>query len=524
MDLFFNGVIDSLNTKTTAMAVDGIKIVAIGSDVDILNLESPSSRKINLNKKIVWPGLIDSHLHFDMYSQSLAQVKCETNTIEECLTLVREKAKRTPPGQWITGQGWNQNTWGSFGNVSQLDSVSGQNPVFLADKSIHAAWVNSAALKIAQIEKDTPDPVGGSIQKDPEGNPTGILFENAVNFVEKCIPLITDSQRLEYMLNGQKSLHRLGLIGIHDFDRSDCFSTLQEMHQAGTLNLRVTKSIPIQELDNAIAIGLRTGFGDPHLHMGSVKLFADGALGPQTAAMLMPYEGTSDNFGTLLLKADEIFEIGMKATTHGWSLAIHAIGDKANNEVLNGLAMIRQFEIANGLPQRLHRIEHLQLLHPDDLKKVIDTGVIASMQPIHILSDMFTADKHWGKRSRMAYAFGSLLKSGTHLILGSDAPVESPNPFIGISAAVTRRRENGDPGLSGWYPEERISIGDAKKAYSEIPAFVSGQGNRFGQIKAGLAADFIILPRNPGTIDPMELSHLLPEQVFVDGNCVFEIG
>ena len=413
---------------------------------------------------------------------------------------------------------------GRFGNVSQLDSVSGQHPVFLADKSIHAAWVNSAAMKVAQIDKDTPDPEGGSILRDADGKPTGILFENAVNLVEKMIPSITSSQRLEYMLKGQKSLHRLGLIGIHDFDRTDCFSTLQEMHQSGTLTLRVTKSIPLQDLDNAISIGLRTGFGDPHLHMGSVKLFADGALGPQTAAMLMPYEGTSDNFGTLLLKADDIFEIGMKATTHGWSLAIHAIGDKANNEVLNGVAMIRQYEIANGLSQRLHRIEHLQLLHPDDVQKAKDIAIIASMQPIHILSDMFTADKHWGKRSRMAYAFGSLLKSGTHLIFGSDAPVESPNPFIGISAAVTRRRENGDPGISGWYPDERISIIDAKKAYSQIPALVSGQGNQFGQLNAGLAADFIILPRNPEIIDPMELSQLLPEQVYVDGNCVFELG
>jgi predicted amidohydrolase YtcJ len=524
MNLYFNGVIDSLKTQATAMAVEGKKILAIGTDAEILNLDNPSCRKFNLNKKTVWPGLTDSHLHFDMYSQSLTQVKCETNTIDECLNLVREKVKHTHLGEWITGQGWNQNTWGGFGNVSQLDLASGQYPVFLADKSIHAAWVNSTALKIAQIDKYTPDPEGGSIQKDKDGNPTGILFENAVNLVEKLIPPITSSQRLECMLKGQKSLHRLGLIGIHDFDRAECFSTLQEMNQSGTLTLRVTKSIPIHDLDHAISIGLRTGFGDPHLHMGSVKLFADGALGPQTAAMLTPYENTTDNFGTLLLKADEIFEIGMKATSQGWSLAIHAIGDKANNEVLNGLAMVRQFEIANGIPQRLHRIEHLQLIHPDDLQKAKDVAVIASMQPIHILSDMFTADKHWGKRSRKAYAFSSFLKSGIHLIFGSDAPVESPNPFVGISAAVTRRRENGDPGASGWYPEERISLAEAKKAYSETPAFVSERGNGFGQIKAGFAADFLILPDNPEILEPMELSQILPEQVFVDGNCVFEIG
>ena len=296
MDLFFNGVIDSLNTRASAMAVNEGKIIAIGNDVEILNLEDPRSRKINLNKKTIWPGLIDSHLHFDMYSQSLAQLKCETNTLEECLQLVKEKANHTPPGDWITGQGWNQNTWGGFGNASQLDSVCEKNPVFLADKSIHAAWVNSLALKLAEIDETTPDPDGGTIQRDATGRPTGILLENAVNLVEKRIPPITSSQRLEYMLQGQKSLHRLGLIGIHDFDRADCFYALQEMQLAGTLTLRVTKSIPISDLETSISIGLRTGFGNDHLHMGSVKLFADGALGPQTAAMLKPYEGTTNKY------------------------------------------------------------------------------------------------------------------------------------------------------------------------------------------------------------------------------------
>ena len=457
-------------------------------------------------------------------SQSLAQLKCETDTLEDCLQLVKAKAHNTPSGDWITGQGWNQNTWGGFGNASQLDSVCETNPIFLADKSIHAAWVNSLALKLAEIDETTPDPDGGAIQRDAKGKPTGILFENAVNLIERGIPPITASQRLEFMLQGQKSLHKLGLIGIHDFDRADCFYALQEMQSAGALTLRVTKSIPIDDLDASISIGLRTGFGTDHLHMGSVKLFADGALGPQTAAMLKPYEGTEIKFGTLLLTADETFETGIKATSHGWNLAIHAIGDKANNEVLNGLAMVRQYEIANGLPQRFHRIEHLQLLHPDDVQKARDIAVIASMQPIHILSDMFTADKHWGKRSRLAYAFGTLQKSGIQLTFGSDAPVESPNPFVGISAAVTRRRDNGDPGVSGWYPLEKISLLNARDAYSKIPSLVSGRAHRFGQLKPGLAADFMILPQNPESIATDALSSLLPEKVYVDGNCVFDVG
>jgi predicted amidohydrolase YtcJ len=522
VDLYFNGIIDSEATRATAMAVQDGKITAIGSDAEILSMEKPGCKKFNLEGKTVWPGLIDSHLHFDMYSQSLTQVKCETITVEECLELVRMKSKSTPPGEWITGQGWNQNIWGKFGTSSQLDTVSGDCLVFLSDKSIHAAWVNSAALVIAGIDKNTPDPDGGEIQRDSKGNPTGILFENAVNLVEKLIPPISMSKRLEYMRDAQKSLHSLGLTGIHDFDRMECLYALQELHKSGELTLRVTKGIPVETLDQAIAIGLQSGFGDPHLHLGSVKLFADGALGPQSAAMLLPYEDTTDKFGTLLLRADDVFELGMKATLHGWSLAIHAIGDKATNEVLNGLAMVRQYEISQQIPQKNHRIEHLQLLHPDNFSKARDTGVIASMQPIHILSDMDTADKHWGKRARGAYAFASLLNNGTKVIFGSDAPVESPNPFIGIGAAVTRRRANDETRKDGWYPAEKISVNQAKIAYTEMPASISGYQNHFGRLKANLAADFIILQGNPETIDKSEINTLLPEKVVVDGNCVFE--
>jgi predicted amidohydrolase YtcJ len=521
MEIFYNGIIDSLKTRATGIAIDDKRIIAIGTDSEVLALETPVSKKIDLAGKTVWPGLIDSHLHFDMYSQSLEQVKCETNTIEECLKLVDEKSKHSKPEEWIIGQGWNQNTWGTFGTANQLDLVSSDHPVFLADKSIHAVWVNSKALQIANINKTTPNPDGGSIQRDLEGNPTGILFENAVALVEKQIPAISPVQRLDYFRRGQKSLHKLGLIGIHDFDRVDCFTALQEMNQSGELTLRVTKGIPFEDLEHTISMGLRTGTGNEHLHIGSLKLFADGALGPQTAAMLRQYEGTNDKFGVLLLTADEVFEIGMKATSNGLSMAIHAIGDKATNEVLNGYAMVRQYELTNHIPQRAHRIEHLQLLHPDNLQKVKDAQIIASMQPIHILSDMDTADKHWGARARLAYAFGSLLKLGVPLIFGSDAPVESPNPFVGISAAVTRRRQD-IPDSKSWYPVERISVEQAKHAYSKSPADVSGYGSTFGQLKVGLSADFLMLAKNPETMDPNELFHLHPEKVFVDGRCVYE--
>lgn len=521
MILFYNGIIDSSQSNATALAVEGSYIIAVGSDAEILNLAKTGCERINLNGRTIWPGLIDSHLHFETFSQSLSQVKCETNSIDQCLNQVKQKTLSTPDGEWIIGQGWNQNTWGQFGTASQLDSVTQGHPAFLADKSIHAAWVNSQALKLAGINRQTPDPVGGEIQHDHNGEPTGILFENAVSLVESHIPVATESQILAWMNVGQKELHRLGLTGIHDFDRASCFSALQTLQHMGELSLRVTKSIPVESLDDAITLGLKTGFGNEQLQIGSIKVFADGALGPQTAAMLIPYENTTTNMGILLLTADEIFEIGMKATRHGLSLATHAIGDRATNQVLNGLAMVRQYEITNQIKLQMHRIEHLQLLHPDDLRKVRDLGIVASMQPIHIISDMFTADKHWGKRSKLAYAFASLLNQQTDLVFGSDAPVESPNPFLGIRAAVTRRRTNGDPHKDGWYPAEKVSIQQAKRAYSEVPSRISGRGHQYGQLKPGLLADLIILAKNPEEIDPDELTYLTPEKVMANGVWVF---
>lgn len=523
MLLFYNGIIDSSQSKATALAVEGSYILGVGNDVEILNLAKFGCEKINLQGKTIWPGLIDSHLHFEMFSQSLTQVKCETDSIDQCLNLVEQKAQSTPDGEWIIGQGWNQNTWGKFGTASQLDSVTQGHPAFLADKSIHAAWVNTQALLLAGVTRQTPDPVGGAIQHDPDGGLTGILFETAVSLVESQIPSATESQILTRMSVGQKELHRLGLTGIHDFDQASCFKALQTMQQKGELSLRVTKSIPVENLDDAITLGLKTGFGNEQLQIGSIKMFADGALGPQTAAMLNPYEKTTSYRGTLLLTADEIFEIGMKATRHGLSLAIHAIGDRATNQVLNGLAMVRQYEITNGLKQQMHRIEHLQLLHPDDLQKVRDLRIVASMQPIHIISDMFTADKHWGKRAKLAYAFASLLNQETDLVFGSDAPVESPNPFLGIRAAVTRRQTNGDPHQDGWYPAEKISIQQAKRAYSEVPSRIAGRGHQYGQLKPGLFADLIILAKNPKGIDPDELAYLTPEKVMANGSWVFGV-
>jgi len=360
--------------------------------------------------------------------------------------------------------------------------------------------------------------VGGIIQRDPTGEPTGILFESAVALVESILPEPSQQERLQAFLKGQAALLSYGLTGINDFDGMTSYATLSALHDQGDLKLRVVKSIPFEKLDWAVAEGIRTGQGDDFLRWGSLKLFADGALGPQTAAMLLPYNGNPTNFGKLQLTADDVCEIGIKASTHGISLAVHAIGDRATHEVLNGLGMLREYEKQKHLPLLHHRIEHLQLLHPEELHKMVELGLTASMQPVHATSDMYTADRYWGERARYAYAFRTLLDQHTHMVFGSDAPVESPNPFWGIHAAVTRRRSDGSPGVDGWYPSERLSLEQALASYSSSTPSLSGFET--GSLLPGNLADLIILPENLAKIELQNLHAIVPEKCMIAGDWV----
>ena len=348
------------------------------------------------------------------------------------------------------------------------------NPVFLTVKSFHAAWLNSSALKLAGINGSTPDPSNGQIQRDQQGLPTGILLEGAVKLAEevrsKPDPVIL-ADRLQQVIG---DLWKMGLTGVHDFDQRSCFQALQILKERGGLQFRVVKSIPLDLLPQAAAIGLRTGFGDDMLRIGSVKLFADGALGPHTAAMLDPYVDEPKNRGILFLDNEQLFEHGRLAVESGLSLAVHAIGDRAIHEVLDGLSRLREYEHDHSLPKYRHRIEHVQTIHPDDAGRLGRLGVIASMQPSHAPSDMIVADRSLGGRAAFSYAWRTQLENGAILVFGSDAPVEKPNPFAGIHAAVTRRRADGSPGEQGWYPQQKLSVAEALEAFTTGPAYAAG--------------------------------------------------
>jgi predicted amidohydrolase YtcJ len=266
---------------------------------------------------------------------------------------------------------------------------------------------------------------------------------------------------------------------------------------------------------------LHTDDGDEWLNVGSVKLFADGALGPQTAAMLTPYEN-SENIGTLLMKQSEIEEIGEFAVSNGFALAIHAIGDLANHVVLNAYQTIRHIEQSHNFPHYRHRIEHVQIIDPKDLPRFAQLEIIASVQPVHAPSDMAMADKYLGSRAKNAYAYQAMLDSHAELVCGSDAPVEPANPFQGIHAAITRCRTNGQPGETGWHPEQRLTLQDALAGFSSKPAEISNRGTRLGKITVGCKADFLILEEDPFMIEPQLVSEIKPLATFIEGKRVFQ--
>jgi predicted amidohydrolase YtcJ len=526
MHILHNARIHTQNARqpfASAIAIQNGYILALGTDQEILAASSRSSLKTNLNGRTVLPGLVDAHFHLERYALNLSRVNCAAPTRQECLERVANKAAELLPGEWVLGHGWNQNDWGgSYDSASELDRVAPHNPVYLTAQSLHAGWANSLALKQFGINAESPDPPGGIIQRNSNGQPTGILLEAACHLAEQNIPppsLNTLSAAIE---RAQASLWKLGLTGIHDFDQTHCFNALQKLSQDNRLKLRILKSIPVELLAEAAALGLRTGFGSHWLRLGGIKLFVDGALGPQTAAMLDPYENSPDNSGMLLMDETKILETGIQAAHSGLSLAVHAIGDRANRETLNALEKLRRYETQNDLPPLRHRIEHVQIIHPDDSPRLAALNLTGSVQPVHLISDMETANQYWGSRCVGAYAYNTLNQHGVRMAFGSDAPVEPCNPFLGLQAAVTRRRLNGHPGPKGWFPEQRLSINTALQGFTTAAAFAAGWENVTGQLAPGFYADLIVTKHDPYSITPEELGTISPDRTMVNGEWVWQ--
>ena len=473
-----------------------------GFDADALAIYNPLTVQIiDVGGRTVIPGLIDHHIHFTAYAASLGRVQLDgAQSIEGAVARVAERVRHAAPGEWIIGLGWNHLDWRvpNLPTKAPLDAIAPNNPVILDRKDGHSIWVNSRALAERNITRDTRDPDGGAIDRDAAGEPTGILRDNAMDVFDGKrgfdAPEISEAE----LLTAIRAANRLGLTGIHNMEGAEALQAFQRLRARDQLTLRVTHMIPHANLEHAVDIGLRGGWGDEFLHIGGVKMFADGSLGSQTAWMLDPFEGTANNCGLATTPPDEIERVARLAANAGMMICAHAIGDRANREVLNVYEKLR----CDGFDVPL-RIEHAQHLHRDDIARFGNLNVIASMQPIHATSDYKMVDARLGARGRYTYAFKSLRDTGARVIFGSDCPVETLDPWQGIHAAVTRERAYGEP-RGGWYPAEKLSMGEALSGYAK-------------PLTVGALGDCIVLSQNIFEIPPREILNTRVETTIVGG-------
>lgn len=502
--VLYNGDIVTLSSATSrvsALAISQGRVVASGTDDEILALTRPETIRENLNRQFVIPGMTDAHIHWLWTARALQEVDVfEVPDKSIAVARVAERVQRLKPGEWVIGRGWAQDFWAKpdFPTASDLDTVAPQNPVYLGAKSGHAAWVNSAALRQCGVNANTHDPDGGQIRRDEAGQPTGILFETAMELVNVRIP----SPTLDVLANDMQVAQQLalaaGVTAIHDFDGPECLRALQVLRERGQLALRVLKNINREWLPAALETGLRWGFGDDWIRIGGLKIFADGALGPRTALMIAPYEDEPHNYGIGVTDKEEMQELVSRASAAGLPSTIHAIGDRAVHDVLDVYEAVRREEAARGETpsSRRHRIEHVQIIHPNDEHRLAELDIIASMQPLHATSDFVSAERYWGTRSQWAYNIRLQLDHGAKIALGSDSPVEPFEPLKGFFAAVTRKRPDGTPGPEGWYPELRLTVDETLRGFTTGPAYAAGMEDRLGRLAPGYLADLVILSRD----------------------------
>lgn len=513
-----------------AVAVRGDRILAVGDAADILALASSHTTVLDLGDALVLPGFTDAHIHFHDLARRRGEVDLAgAADLSEALARIAAHAAGLPADAWVLGHGWNESTWPDprYPHRRDLDAVTGGRPTVCWRADLHAAWVNSAALQRAGIGPDTPNPPAGVIDRDEHGQPTGILRELAIDLVRRVIPTPAETTWLDNLQAVAADLNRLGLVGVHDQRMKDnaeegrlALRRYTRLRAEDRLTLRIACNVEAANLPHLIALGLSSGFGDDWLRLGHIKLFADGSLGSRTAWMLAPYEGEPANTGLALTPPATMLAVIQTAHRHGCAVSVHAIGDRANREVLDIVAEV----LAGGSPHppRLpHRIEHVQTIQPSDLPRLAELGLIASVQPLHCTDDIAQTDRYWGARGVNTYPFRSLLKAGTVLAFGSDAPVASPNPWWGIHAAVTRQRRDGTP-PGGWYPDQRLTVAEAVRAYTLGPAQAIGQAHRQGRIAPGYLADIVVVDRNLFTCDPAAIADTRVLLTVVGGRIVHD--
>jgi hypothetical protein len=445
------------------VAVGARARAAAGRDAEVIRLRGRA-----------WPGLIDAHIHLEGLANSRLTLDLTgAGSRKDALESIRRWSSRLPKEAWVLGSGWYNDSWtdSAFPSRQELDRAVAGRPAYMRRKDGHSAWVSSAALRIAGIDRSTEDPAGGVIDRDELGEPTGILRETAILAVSAHQPAPSDAELDSAMARALNLLVRMGLTSVHSMDTSRGFGSLQRLRSRGRLPLRVTYNLPVADLPHAERMGVRSGWGDEWLRIWGVKAFLDGSLGSRTAEML-------DGSGTPRLSQHDLAEIIERCARTGLNVCLHAIGDGAVRRALDALAAHRR-----AWRRWRPRIEHAQCVDPTDLQRFARIGVIASMQPIHAVADRELAEHYWPNVTANSYGWGALARAGARLAFGSDAPVETADPLLGIDAATAWRRR------AGWHPELAVSHAAALGAYTTDAAYAVGMEDDLGALRPGMLCD-----------------------------------
>jgi predicted amidohydrolase YtcJ len=475
------------------LSVDNV-IRAVGTLEELQALE-PRARIVDRRGRTLTPGLTDAHIHLVGYGFSLSNVQLEgTRSVAEAVQRVRDRVGRTPSGAWVLGSGFDRSLWGLEGYplAAWLDEIAPDHPVVMRSRDGHSMWVNTKVLETAGIHAGTPDPDGGVIVRDEGGNPTGTLLENAMNLVRRAMPSPPFEMVVDAARAGTHDLVSRGFTAVHTMalEPPEYLRAVLELEARGELPLRVWACVPHAQLENIAATGLRGNLGE-RVKIAGIKFFADGALGSRTAWMLEDYIGHPGDRGVMVDSPQTILERGRWALELGFCPVVHAIGDRANHEVLNVLEQLKPLADARGIRLRL---EHAQHLHPDDIARFGKLGIVASVQPIHAPGDVVNVERLLGpERAANTYAFRALLETGATLALGSDAAVATPEPILGFQAAVERQDLNGTP----WRTEQALTRLETLAGYTTGAAMAAGWEGWYGRIAPGCAADFTVWDGDP---------------------------
>lgn len=521
-----NGKIWTVNKQhpwIEAIVISGYKITAIGSTSQMKQYINSKIPVIDLKGDFALPGFNDAHVHFADGSFALQSVDLrDARDEQDFVGRLENYTKKIPENTWILQGNWNHENWQSrkLPTRELIDPVTSNHPVFVNRLDLHLALANSLALKLAGITRDTTNPPGGEIKKDPiSGEPTGILLDKAWELVLRVIPPASFVQRKGTLKQGLSYAAKFGITSFQDNSSTMDVQVYQALAQEKELTARVNAWRSVESIEEYKKIGITANFGNDMLHLGTIKIYADGSMGARSALFYEPYQDDPSTMGLAIHDENVLNEMISSGDAAGLQLVIHAIGDKANTLVLNAL---EQAYHKNGSRLRRHRIEHAQVVTPEDIKRFKNLGVIASIQPSHCIDDMLWAEQRIGyERCKNAYRVGSFLKSEIPIAFGTDWAVAALNPILGLYAAVTREFVAGGP-PGGWFPNEKISIEQAIEAYTLGSAYAEFAEHKKGSIEVGKLADIVVLSKNLVEISPED--YLSTEVIYtiMDGKVVYQ--